>query len=157
MEHRVIYLLVLVAAGGAALRWGGAPERVGALMFAASNLLTPVVRVLVDRYVGATKGYLGVEPGVFILDLLTLLGLLWLVAAANRFWPIWAAAIHVDGIFGHLAKALAPGAIDPLAYYLLVSKGGYAIWAVIAIATWRHWVRQKMNGVDRSWRISSPA
>lgn len=149
MNH--VFLIILLACCGFALISGGAPERIGAAIYAAGSFGTlamvsaPPIR------------FQGVEVGVFIVDVFVFLGFVALALRANRFWPIWVSALVGIGLAGHLAMLLHPQVI-PWAYAVVLSIWSYPILAVMTAGTWLHRRRRIRTGADPSWtRFSAPA
>lgn len=147
MLHKLLYFGLLALCCGYALARGGTPERLGAIILLIASVLTPLMRSW------NMARFQGLEPSILALDLVALAAFVALALRANRFWPLWIAAIQLLGCTGHIAKALNP-AIDPWAYYVMVALGGYPMCLIIAIATRRHRRRMAERGVDPSWNAS---
>lgn len=123
---------------------GGAPERVGASILALGSSLTVVtISSLRARY-GA------LEFGVFLVDVATLAGFLLLALRAERYWPLWLAALQIIGTAAHAVKLVDPGMIWR-AYAFAMQSWGYPMWLLIVAGTWRHQQRLALYGADRSW------
>ena len=148
MSVNLIFLALLIGCCGYALLRGGAPERMGAIIFAAGSALTlaalsaPPIR------------YNNVEVGVFVVDAATFVAFTILALRAERFWPLWVAGLLGVGLVAHLAKLLSD-AVIPWAYAVVLSVWSYPILVVLVIGTIRHRRRLARNGVDRSWTNSS--
>lgn len=148
MAVNYVFLVILLACCGFALVCGGAPERIGAAIYAGGSFATLAV-------VSAPPiRFQGIEVGVFIVDGFVFLGFLALALRANRFWPLWVSALVGIGIAGHLAMLLRPQVI-PWAYAAVLSIWSYPILAVMTAGTWRHRRRRIRNGADPSWTRSS--
>jgi hypothetical protein len=140
----LIFMPLFLACYGYAMWFGGAPERVGAAIF----------------YLGVTFSYLSfhrgvqnfrtLEDGVFIVDIITLVALVILATRAERFWPLWLAAMQVLGTAGHLVKMWDPIQMR-LAYAFIIAVWSYPMMAFLAAGTWRHRKRIALLGTDRPW------
>lgn len=142
------YTLLLLCLGYALLK-GGAPERIGTTIVLVGSLLT------LATVSSQARSYASVETGVFIVDVVTLLAFLALALRANRFWPLWIAALQLIGTLGHVIKLFDP-ALMPKAYAFAAVFWSYPMLLLIVIGTWRHQRRLKCVGLDPSW-MSSPA
>jgi len=139
----VFYLLLLVCCGYALLR-GGAPERIGAAIYAIGTALT------VLTYRAWAQRFGAVEVGIMALDLATTVALLVLALRARRWWPLWVTALQAVSTVGHLAKLADPQMIR-WAYAFLLGIWSYPILAIIAFGTFNHQRRLKRFGSDPSW------
>lgn len=131
MIRIAVFELLQVLVSGYALRWGGAPERiVGGLLLAAAwtSLLLPYDPKSVFR---------NLETGQLIVDLSLLAGLLAVALRANRFWPLWAAAIQLLAIGVHGVRSYDEG-IVPIVYARLTGELAYPMCLVLAAGTWRY-------------------
>jgi hypothetical protein len=141
------YLLLLACCGYALLR-GGAPERIGASIFAVGTGLT-----VLARHEAATR-YGSVEAGVLIVDVAALIAFLVLALLARRLWPLWITAFQAIGTAGHLAKLADPEMIR-WAYAFLLGIWSYPMLLLLALGTFNHQRRLKRFGEDKSWSSSS--
>jgi hypothetical protein len=148
MAMNYVFVALLIGCAAYAFISGGAPERVGAAIYAAGSVLTWLV-------VSAPPvRFRGVEIGVFIVDAFVFLGFVLLALKANRFWPIWVSALVGLGLAGHLAMLLRPQVI-PWAYAVVLSIWSYPIMATMVAGTWLHRRRRIRDGADSSWTPSS--
>jgi hypothetical protein len=127
-----------------ALLKGGAPERFGATILAVGSILSLAARS------SATGRFGSVEVGVFLADVATLIAFLVLALRAERYWPLWLAALQIIGTAGHVVKLADPDTI-PRAYAVALVFWSYPMLLLIALGTWRHQRRLARNGVDPSW------
>ncbi len=127
---------------------GGAPERIGAAIFAAGSALSHVAYLVSKRH------FHDVEAGILLVDIATFIGFLALALRANRFWPIWMTGLLGIGIIAHLAMQFSPQ-IQSYAYRFVLSVWSYPMLALIAIGTWQHRKRLRLSGADPSWSSSS--
>ena len=127
-----------------AARRGGGPERaVAALVIAAS-----VATMLVPSEPGVT--YLTVVWPLLAVDVVMLAGLMAVALAADRYWPIHFAAVHLLSVLLHGVRAYDP-TILPGVYARLGGELGYVTLAILAAGTWRH-VRRG-GDVDWTWQV----
>ncbi|HYD35969.1 MAG TPA: hypothetical protein VEA60_00025, partial [Allosphingosinicella sp.] len=73
---------------------------------------------------------------------------------AERFWPLWAIALHLIGTAGHVVKAMDP-LVFPKAYAFVLAFWSYPMLALLVLGTWNHQKRLARNGVDKSWSTFS--
>lgn len=137
------YVLLLVCCGYALLR-GGAPERIGAAIYAVGTGLTVVALQ------EAAIRYGSVEVGALIVDMAALIAFLVLALRARRFWPLWIAALQAVGTAGHLAK-LADPELMRWAYAFLLGIWSYPMLLLLAIGTYNHQQRLRRFGSDPAW------
>lgn len=123
---------------------GGAPEKIGAAIFAAGSALTHAVLA------APPLRFRSVEDGVLVVDTVGFIAFLILALCANRFWTLWVTGLLGVALVGHLAKLFSPGVL-PWAYHVVLSIWSYPILALIVAGTWLHQRRLKRHGRDRSW------
>ena len=148
MSRLILFLIVWLGCCAFALARGGAPERIAAAIFLAAALLS----LAVEQPQGSR--FDSVEVGVLVIDLAVLAGFLILSATANRFWPIWMAAMQGVQVLSHFAIAVN-ATIIPWAYWNAQTLWSYPMLGLLALATLWHLRRVKACGVDPSWRTSS--
>jgi hypothetical protein len=141
------YAILALCCSYAALK-GGAPERFGAAIFALASILSSVL-------VSSPAARFGsLEVGVFAVDTTMLLALLVLALRAERFWPLWAIALHLIETAGHAVKLVDPLVI-PKAYAFILALWSYPMLFLLVAGTWNHQKRLAKFGVDKSWSSSS--
>lgn len=94
------------------------------------------------------------ELGVLIVDGVMFVGMTALAMRANRYWPIWVAALQLCSVLGHVSAGLDAN-ILPTAYYLLTAYGAYPIWVFAVIGSVRHQQRLRAYGSDPPWRTAA--
>lgn len=139
-----IFLLLLIGCCGYALAVGGAPERIGAALYALACLASFLL-------VSAPQlRFRSLESGIFVIDLLLFACFAALALCARRFWPIWVTALAGLGVMGHLATWAGPEQI-PWAYAVILSIWSYPILMILVVGTLAHRRRLETNGSDPSW------
>ena len=123
---------------------GAAPERIGALIIASATVAT----ILVPKVGGVT--FTTFEPGLFVVDSVTAFALVALAIRAQRYWPMWAAALQIDTIVTHLVMLSTPRTM-PWAYAVMEIAWSYPIVILLAVGTARHRQRLRLYGDDPSW------
>jgi len=144
----LIFLVLLVATFVYASTFGGAPERIGAALYAAACLLTFVVASALPYRFHA------VEIGIFVIDLLLFGAFVALALRAKRYWPLWVSALLGIGVLGHLAMMLRPQVVA-WAYAAMLSIWSYPILILVCLGTLAHRGRMIRDGADPSWTRSS--
>jgi len=126
-----------------ALGRGGVPERRAAAIMAASLLLT---WLLVSPIGGR---FHGPEYGVAFADTAMLVALIWLALTADRFWPLWLAAMQAVVVLSHAAMIFKPVPM-PAYYKNTIQLWSYPLLATLAIGTLRHRMRTAPSPIERS-------
>lgn len=143
------FWIALVASCLYALIRGGAPERIGAVIFILAVLVTPLAASSMQG-----KAFRTPELGLLLIDAAMLIAFLALTLTSSRFWPIWMSGLQAVQVAGHLARLADPGLIY-WAYGVAQGLWSYPMMALLAAATWRHRERLRRFGVDNAWRNSS--
>ena len=142
----LIFETIQLAVSAYAIARGGAPERAigGMLLIAAlATLLIPIDRL---------NPYWTIEWNRLSIDLLLLAGLLGVALRANRFWPLWVAALQLLTIGVHGVRLYDPDVL-PVVYARLTSQIAYPICAVVLIGTLRFRRRRSRHAArpERDW------
>ncbi len=142
--HVLLFNALLALSCGYALWRGGLPERIvsGALVLAA--LATTV------SYSPVAVRFRAVELGLLATDLMLLAILVVVALRADRAWPLALAALQLDTVGAHLAKAI-DGEVIEVTYALMISVWSYPMLILLAIGTWRHRRRLARHGYDLGW------
>ncbi len=148
MVKLIVFNVLLVACCGYALLRGGAPERIGAAIYAIGTGLT----VLAHREAAIRYG--SVEIGILIVDLAALIAFLVLALRAQRFWPLWMTAFQLISTAAHLAKWADPGMIR-WTYAFLLGIWSYPMLILLAIGAHNHRQRLKHFSSDPPWSPSA--
>lgn len=138
----VLFLLALIYAAG----WGGAPERIFALL--------AVVGFVVTVWVETPWPYefRHVELGVFFVDLAMFCALYAMSIFSTRFWPIWMTAMQGLVVLAHVV-VLTPQP-SAFGYQALEEFWSYPQLMLLIVAVYRHRRRQARTGTDPSWTTS---
>jgi hypothetical protein len=142
--HIVIFNICLLAVCAVAAWRGGGPERwTAAILFVgcAATFALPFHR-------GRT--YYSVETNQLAIDLICLAAFVAIALAANRYWPLWFAGVHLGSVAVHGVKGYQPDLL-PVLYGLAISKAGYALLFLLLMGAMRHAERRRRYGEDRDW------
>jgi hypothetical protein len=142
--HAAIFFAAQSATTVYAVRWGGSPERVVAAALAVAAIVSTVVP-LDPAYAYATVNW-----RLFWIDVGLLMTLVAIALAANRYWPMWLAALQLDTVMTHAVKAYDPQ-IWALVYSRLTGLSAYPIMAVLLIGTIRHHRRGQAGAREAGW------
>src|SRR3546814_11663363 len=105
---------------------------------------------------------------MLLIDFGLLLALSAIAGAADRFWPIWLAAFQLVAVAAHGVTAYNPE-ILPVAYWWIVGKIAYPMFAIFAIGTRRlhrrtraglkayDWTHQRQRAAYASVTTITPA
>lgn len=138
----VVFNLMLTAVCGYALWRGGAPERIAALLFAGAAGLT-----YASMY---SYGFRAISEFYLLVDIGLLVAIGALSLWADRFWPIWVAALQLVVLAVHGVRAIHPDLL-PFIYYVATAKLAYPMILLLAIGTLRHRARLSRWGSDLAW------
>lgn len=108
-------------------RSGGRTGRWGALIVLAATVLTVIAAV-----VGAK--FDKIEPLLFLADVIVLCGMIALAMLSRRRWPIWASAMQLNCVAGHIAAAIAPVTVAKV-YYVMETAWALPILLAMACGT----------------------
>jgi len=103
---------------------GGRPEKLGAGVIAAAWVLSTLVE---QRH-----SWLEPQVGVFIVDILALIGFVAIAYWSRRYWAIWVAGFHAVGVLTHLLFLINPQALYRAYYMLSFSIGFLLLGALLA-------------------------
>lgn len=123
----ILFLSLLVVTTLTALIRGGQEEKIGIGIYVLGCALTVLAGAHSSRFASE-------ETGIFVVDCLTFAAFFILALYADRFWPIWVAALLAIALFGHAAMLLSPG-IVPWAYAVVLSIWSYPILAIMLSAS----------------------
>lgn len=137
---------------GAALIWGGGPERAVALVWL-------IFFKLIDGIYHAvfTEDYQLVTVDLFHAGMDASAALCWLLIAlyANRNYPLWIAAMQILAVIAHVARGIAEP-ISPIAYATMAFAPAYFQLLFLTVGLARHIIRKREYGKYRDWRVPLP-
>lgn len=126
MLFQLLGIVVLVAAGGVAWRWGGLDERLAAFGFVVATLLTTIAN---------RSHYLHTESGILAIDVMLLVGLLLLALRSDRFWPMYATAFQLVAVTVHVASLTEAGDFA-WAYAVALIFWSYPVMLALMAGSW---------------------
>jgi hypothetical protein len=139
-----LFLVLLLIAVGYALRRGGGPERVMAVIAALMVVLDAILHLVVPvEFALLDTGHLAID--LFGAASTTMLGL-----SAHRVWPMGMAVLHILPLLAHTSRVLDFG-MHPAAYLAMQVAPSWLVAPVLVCATWCHHRRKKAAGADPSW------
>ena len=142
----ILFTFLLILALGYALGWGGAPERIFAVLAAIASAITAWVETPWPRE------FRHVELGVFFVDLALFCVFYVLSIFSTRFWPIWMTAMQGLVVLAHVV-VLTPQP-SAFGYQALEEFWSYPQLILLMVAVHRHRKRLALMGTDPSWTIS---
>ena len=148
MTHLEVFYALLGLSTGYALLFGGAPERIVALLFLGATVLMPFVLS------GPHGRYSYVEAGALTVDAVMYVALLWVALRAERYWPIWMSAMQGVQLLGH-GIGLLDFKLLNLSYAIIDHTICYPMMLLLVIGVRRHQLRVARTGADISWSTSS--
>lgn len=144
------FWLLVVLTSLAAWRWGGRNERGVAGSYLAAALVTVALRL------PGTSEYANLNVGVFLIDLLLLMGLVWTALKHAQWWLIASAALQLVTVLGHVAMFDAQRT-GPFSYFAAVVGSSYPSQILLAYAIVRRVRRTKTDRGFRYFQSRSPS
>lgn len=124
----VIFLSVAIPTCIFAARRGGAPERIAAALVCLATIASTLVQPITWAHV--------VQP-LLAIDVTMLAALVVLALFADRYWPLYFAAVQLLTVGVHGVRAYDTS-ILPEVYARLAGELAYVALAILAAGTWRH-------------------
>ncbi|MEO5866656.1 MAG: hypothetical protein ABIS14_03220 [Sphingomonas sp.] len=149
MLHVIVFNVLLAVTCGYGIWRGGAPERIVAVSLALAATLSAFA---LTSY---TTSYVGIENGLFAIDLGLLVALVGVALKADRLWPLVLAAMQFDTTVVHLIKLVDTDLVR-ITYALMITVWAYPMQVILAIGTMRHRRRIRRSGADRPWSVPQP-
>jgi hypothetical protein len=146
MTHIYIFNLLQGLVCLYALALGGWPERSIAII-----LLDASVATVMLPFDPATS-FRSVEKLELVIDVALMGGLITVALLANRFWPLWLAALHLLAIGIHGVRGFDT-ALVPWMYAAAGGKLAYPMIALLAAGVLRHRMRMARYGHDPDWTL----
>lgn len=138
----VSFLLIAVAY---AFWRGGRPEKQ-----AAATLLAMLVFDRAYHALGAETGYFEVDVFHVFNDGWALLALLSIALTADRFWPLWIAALQVIAFCAHYVR-IADLTVPPIVYAVMIR---FPYWLQIAVLLFGTWNFARRRNVSAGFNTS---
>lgn len=117
---------------------GGAAERAGAALIVVMAAIQWSARAFTEPSFDRT------DFVPLLVDVIGFAGFTWIGLHARRYWPLFAAALQLLSLAGHLARGVDM-AIDPLAYLIMKSGPTFITFLLLVIGTtnYRRRIRRK--------------
>lgn len=144
--QRIIGVLVCLAA----LRWGGGPERLVALVWL---VIFELGDVAYHMMMGPGVQWSDLDVGHAIIDVTATLLLVAIALQANRMYTLWVAAFQLVATTAHLAREIAV-MMKPIAYAILAISPSYFQLALLLAGLVYHVRRKRDWGEYRDWRVA---
>ncbi|MDQ0252226.1 energy-converting hydrogenase Eha subunit C [Sphingomonas kyeonggiensis] len=141
--NKIVYLALLVGCCLYALARGGTPERA-----AVGILVSAVAATILSPAAGSHRFY-QLELNLLVIDGTLFLAMTVLALKAQRYWPMWLAAVKLNTVVTHLL-ILSP-TLPPWSYAIANAAWSYPSPLLIAIGAVRHRQRLKRYGADPAW------
>lgn len=140
----MVFNASLVLACGYAAWRGGAPERAGALLLLIAAAGSAAITL------DPATSFTAVELWIFGIDVALFIALVALTGIANRYWPMWLAAMQLVTVATHGIRAFDRG-VWSLAYWSVSSYMAYLLILFLVIGTTRHRRRLIAGLPERAW------
>lgn len=138
-----VFLTLLVGSSAYAFIRGGAPERVGAAILLVATLASAITLE------ASRQRYLRTEIPTMWVDVAMAAAFIVLAVKAQRYWPMWVAAVQVDLVAIHLVMFSAD--TQAWSYWAMQALWSYPAPVFLAIGTARHRQRMRSYGNDPDW------
>lgn len=141
--HVLIYLSVLILCSLYASVRGGTPERLGVAI---------LIGAIIASHFAPASGvhrFQQLETGLLTVDAVMFACVVALALRAQRYWPMWMAAILLDTLVTHLLMLSPP--LMPWSYSVMIAAWSYPHPLLLAVAAWRHRNRVVRYGSDPAW------
>jgi len=145
--HIITFNVVQFLASCYACRRGGGPERAVGLLL----LIAGATSIVVPR--NAATNLFVVNSYMLSVDAMLMVALTAVALVANRYWPIWIAAVQLVTLAAHGARAWDQ-TIWARAYGQFTGKIAYVCIALLVIGTLRHRARLAEGFPERGWSWS---
>jgi hypothetical protein len=129
-----------------ALTLGGWPERATAVILLCASVATIVLPF------DPSTSFRSVETLELVIDVALMGGLMAVALLANRFWPLWLAALHLLAVGIHGVKGFDT-ALMPWMYAQAGGKLAYPMLVLLAAGVLRHRIRLARYGTDPDWSL----
>ena len=125
-----VWAVAMFAVSAFALWRGGRTERAVAV----ANIVAWIATIVVQN----RHNWLDPQWGVFAVDVVFLLLLLWFVVRSSRLWILPAAAFQLLAVVTH-AAILADGGVRAWAYVTALILWSYLVLITLAVGTYTNW------------------
>lgn len=138
MTRIALFICLQLAVSLFAIRRGGPPERTVAWMLLAAMAASIAGGLPASRYRAVAEWQLSIDIALFA-------GLAIVASRANRFWPLWLAALQLIAIGVHVVRWADPFLL-PYAYYKSFEKIAYPMCLALVLGTYHYLRRQRIEG-----------
>lgn len=140
-----------LAIGGCtySLRCGGGPEKIIGATILGTVVADPILHLALN------VRFLSVDPTHLIIDVVRFATFTLVALRANRFWPIWLAALQLLALGAHLTREMELS-IHPVVYAVMKAMWSYGIVVMLIVATRYHRRLLERGVIRRSWSTFSP-
>ncbi len=146
VTHIYIFHILQGAVCLYALLRGGRPERWTAIMLFFASVATWFIPF------DPSTSFRSIETFELVIDLSLMGGLMTVALLANRFWPLWLAALHLLAIGIHGVRGFDADLV-PWMYAAAGGKLAYPMILVLALGVMRHQRRLAIHGQDPDWSL----
>ena len=98
-------------------------------------IIGSVLTLVVSRLFGTS--WTSVEVGIFAIDIVALVALIYLALKSDRFWPMWATAFQLLAVTIHTTMMVVPQ-ITPWAFGTGAVFWSYPMLLALAIGSYEH-------------------
>lgn len=131
-----------------ALRKGEEPERL-----VASILITATLLDIGNHALLGNPEFFSLNPGHLVIDVWTLIALMWVSLRANRGWPMWVTSAQLIVIMAHAAKLIDLSLVR-YGYFAMTQLPVSIQIAGLLAGTIAHTRRTERVGRYHAWRLT---
>lgn len=143
-----LYRAAIIAIVLFALRRGGEPERLVAVILLAVGVLD-----VLNHTVFGMPAFFSVDPGHLVIDGWAMLSLLWVALRANRGWPMWACSAQIIVVLAHMSKLIDLSLVR-YGYFVMTQLPIFIQSAALLAGTVAHIRRERRIGRYHAWRLT---
>ena len=140
----LIFIVVQLLVSGYALLRGGRPERAVAIAMLAATVATG----LISPY--RSPDFTHVVVALLMVDVVFLAAVTAVALLADRYWPMWLAALQLNAVAIHGVRVYDPELV-PYAYAWAAAKAAYLMLAILVVGVWSREERRRTAGVEADW------
>jgi hypothetical protein len=136
--EQIFFFSVLLLACLFSWQCGGGPERIAALLLTIAALVSTLIAG------HGSSMFTKIEWGLFGVDSVLALLLVWLALSVDRYWPMWLSALQLVSVLMHPAFGLSQNKMA-FAYAIASIFWSYPMLFILVIGSIRQYRRVRKN------------
>jgi hypothetical protein len=135
--EKVFFFSVLVFTCFYSWQRGGEPERIASVLLLTAGIISTFIAG------NGSNLFVRIEWGLFFVDSVLAVLLVWLSLWADRYWPMWLSALQIVSVLMHPAFGLSQHKMA-FAYAIASIFWSYPMMLILMVGSMRHYVRVKI-------------